>query len=263
MKIILSRKGFDSSYGGQPSPILPDNTLLSLPIPAKIDNIKFTDLKHNGCTYYDIIKQLKPKTKIKTGYNSHLDPDIRHETLKRHKNWKGLFGQVKSAQRHLENQGVKKGDLFLFFGWFKQTEFIGNTLRYVKNAPDVHVIFGYLQIGDIYKTNQFPEYAAYHPHVYRNNVKNNCIYEASEQLSFNRKKAGYGTFNYNPYLVLTKPGFTRSRWELPYFFKNVKISYHSNKSFKNDYFDSAKIGQEFVIEESNEITNWAMSLFDC
>jgi len=33
MKIILSRKGFDSSYGGYPSPILPDKTLLSLPIP--------------------------------------------------------------------------------------------------------------------------------------------------------------------------------------------------------------------------------------
>ncbi len=33
LKVILSRKGFDSSYGGCPSPILPDGTLLSLPIP--------------------------------------------------------------------------------------------------------------------------------------------------------------------------------------------------------------------------------------
>ena len=34
MKVVLSRKGFDSSYGGFPSPILPDGTLISLPIPS-------------------------------------------------------------------------------------------------------------------------------------------------------------------------------------------------------------------------------------
>jgi hypothetical protein len=34
MKVILSRKGFDSASGGMPSPILPDGTLISLPIPC-------------------------------------------------------------------------------------------------------------------------------------------------------------------------------------------------------------------------------------
>jgi Nucleotide modification associated domain 3 len=34
MKLILSRKGFDSAYGGVPSPILPDGTLCPLPIPS-------------------------------------------------------------------------------------------------------------------------------------------------------------------------------------------------------------------------------------
>ena len=28
MKVVLSRKGFDSQYGGMPSPVLPDGTLL-------------------------------------------------------------------------------------------------------------------------------------------------------------------------------------------------------------------------------------------
>ena len=42
MKVVLSRKGFDSASGGCPSPILPDGTLLSLPIPE----MKFSkDLK--------------------------------------------------------------------------------------------------------------------------------------------------------------------------------------------------------------------------
>ena len=58
MKIILSRKGFDSSNGGIPSPILPDGTLLSLPIPAKLDTISFDDLNYNGVLYSDILKQL-------------------------------------------------------------------------------------------------------------------------------------------------------------------------------------------------------------
>jgi hypothetical protein len=39
MKVILSRKGFDSGYGGIPSPVLPDGTMLSLPIPSKGDKV--------------------------------------------------------------------------------------------------------------------------------------------------------------------------------------------------------------------------------
>jgi hypothetical protein len=37
MKIILSRKGFDSQYGKIKSPILEDGTMLSLPIPQEND----------------------------------------------------------------------------------------------------------------------------------------------------------------------------------------------------------------------------------
>ena len=40
MKIILSRKGFGASYGGKLSPIFPDGTLYSLPIPD--DHLKTT-----------------------------------------------------------------------------------------------------------------------------------------------------------------------------------------------------------------------------
>ena len=31
----------------------------------------------------------------------------------------GLFGQAGNAQRELDNLGVGAGDLFLFFGWFR------------------------------------------------------------------------------------------------------------------------------------------------
>ena len=46
MKVILSRKGFDSSYGGYPSPILPDGRMVSLPIPLD-DDIRYFDLNIN------------------------------------------------------------------------------------------------------------------------------------------------------------------------------------------------------------------------
>lgn len=50
MKIILSRKGFDSSYGGYPSPILPEGRLLSFPIPDPNSPIKYCDLQVNSNT---------------------------------------------------------------------------------------------------------------------------------------------------------------------------------------------------------------------
>ncbi len=120
MRIILSRKGFDSSYGGCPSPILPDVTLLSLPIPSKNDGVKYLELYYEEKSYFQIIKELKPGTKIKEYYNCHLDPDIRD--LKIVNDWAPLFGQEGGAQTHLVNNNVCEGDIFLFFGWFKQTE---------------------------------------------------------------------------------------------------------------------------------------------
>ena len=66
MKIILSRKGFDSANGEQPNPILPDGTLLSLPIPdpEKGNNV-FGSLHWEGHSYFDIIQSLKHTTKLR------------------------------------------------------------------------------------------------------------------------------------------------------------------------------------------------------
>jgi len=48
VKIILSRKGFDSAAGGVPSPILPDGSLVSLPIPDKASKIAYQDIAAHG-----------------------------------------------------------------------------------------------------------------------------------------------------------------------------------------------------------------------
>lgn len=103
-----------------------------------------------------------------------------------------------------------------------------------------------------------------YPHKINQDLrKKSTVYVASDKLSFNKKLLGWGTFRLNNKLVLTKQGSNaRSQWELPSFFKDVKITYHSSKSWKSTYFQSAHRGQEFVIEENAEITKWAEKLIN-
>jgi len=79
-------------------------------------------------------------------------------------------------------------------------------------------------------------------------------------LTWNSEIRGAGTFDFNHNLVLTKEGLTRTKWDLPDFFRKAKISYHSDNSWKDGYFQSANIGQEFVIQTNEEIKKWAKDL---
>lgn len=274
MKIILSRKGFDSAYGGYPSPILPDGKLVSLPIPSS-DVVKYSDLKlDDNKSYFDLMKELKTKIKYNKEWHEltkdtecHLDPDIYSYVLKRDKDWCACFGQINQSQSHLLNEGVKEGDLFLFFGWFRQTILKNGKLCFNKSAPDLHILFGYLQIEKIIQVNdktEIPEWMKCHPHAMdedRKKTSTNTIYVARKSLSWNENIAGAGIFKFNKDLVLTKEGFSRSRWYLPDFFKNVKISRHSEKSWKSEgYFKSVDIGQEFIIQDNDKVENWAKNL---
>lgn len=117
MKIVLSRKGFDSQYGKQASPILPDGTLLSLPIPSD-DDITYDSISWAGQSYLDIIRSLKPHTFLNGNSKCHLDPDLRAITISREPGWVPAYGQTGSSLSELRTNGVTTGDLFLFFGWF-------------------------------------------------------------------------------------------------------------------------------------------------
>lgn len=276
MKVILSRKGIDSTYGGFPSPILPDGTLLSIPIPSIGDKITYADLKTNlDLSYLDVMKQLRttisvPKTgrlRLDENVECHLDPDLIFSCFPRKKGWRPLFGQIGQSETHLRNQQIGKGDLFLFFGWFRETEWHGNWLRYKRGSPDLHIIFGYLQVEDVIHPiddKNIPSWMEYHPHLankLRRKHKTNAIYIASNKASWNSRIAGAGTLTFHESLILTMQGKSRSIWHLPTFFKNSKITYHSVNSWKPDgTFNSAKIGQEFVINGTEEIEEWAISL---
>ncbi|HEC69559.1 MAG TPA: hypothetical protein ENI31_04685 [Candidatus Omnitrophica bacterium] len=131
-----------------------------------------------------------------------------------------------------------------------------------------HIIFGYLQIGKILKVNEktrLPQWMLYHPHATeeRRKIRNNTIYIARKKLSWNSKLPGAYFFRYSKNLVLTKDGSARSYWKLPTFFRNLKISYHSNSSWRNDgTFKSVERGQEFIIEEDKRVEEWAKSLIE-
>ncbi len=274
MKIILSRKGFDTGYGGIPSVILPSNELVSFPIPDGNSKIQYSDISTSRYgTYADLIFQLNNGViKLdKTNYNvnsigCHLDPDICLHNKARADLWRGILGQAGASQTHLENMGVDVGDVFLFFGWFKKTEL--NTqgkLVYSKNKnQDKHLIFGYLEIAEILKVNKLNplNWQQDHVHVVRgqNASDKDTVYIAREKSQFNENNKGYGVFEFHEKRVLTQEGLTKSKWDLPDFFKNTNISYHSKNSWKDGYFQSAAKGQEFVVDVTPEIYDWLIDI---
>ncbi len=271
MKIVLSRKGFDSSYGGYPSPILPNDDIISLPIPNQKDKIKYNDLQLDSKrTYYDLMKQLKSTIKYNNKQHTltkdtrcHLDPDLDPSTIKRPKSWKPLFGQIGGAQTHLWNQNIKKDDLFLFFGTFKRVERTDEGYRFI-SSDSFHAIYGYLQIGEMMRVNKplkIPKWMEYHPHTDERILGDkNTLFVARDRLSWNQNLPGAQVFAFDKELILTKDVYSKSRWNLPYFFKNLEISYHSQDSWKDEYFKSASKGQEFVIEEDKKVENWAKNI---
>ncbi len=267
MKIILSRKGFDSSNGGCPSPIMPDGTLLSMPIPTD-DDVSFSDVAWNGITYADILKQISPR---KTYRNCHLDPDIRDNRINKIKGWKPAFGQTASAQGLLVNAGVEVGDIFLFFGWFRRVEKTNTGYRFVPRKAidfyygnDLQIIYGYMQIGKIITDQEEIKEYFWHPHsssIHTCNP-NNALYLPTEKLSFNSSLSGYGTLNYRKDRVLTMEGKGRATWN-EYSFLESKYIYGDRKNCAKDgglYY--AGIWQELVINESEGLIDWVKQIVE-
>ncbi|OLS24701.1 MAG: hypothetical protein HeimC2_21820 [Candidatus Heimdallarchaeota archaeon LC_2] len=277
MKVILSRKGFDTYNGGYASPILPDDTLMSLPIPSDRDKIQYSDLKFdNDHSYFERMKEIDPRRKSNKKYISfnertkcHLDPDIYRYVKLRRKGWMPLFGPSGKAYTELTKEGVSVGDLFLFYGWFKRTIEKDGILEFAPKAQDLHVIFGYLQVGEIYQVanrlSDNPTWMRYHPHVENIDRRKNrsIVYVASKFVMWDDDITGSGVFSCNENVILTKKGYPRSRWLLPEFFRKVRIYPHTSSAWREEgYFQSTSPGQEFVIEDNDKVENWAKSLIN-
>jgi hypothetical protein len=159
---------------------------------------------------------------------------------------------------HLANNRVAEGDLFLFFGWFTQS--------YARNAPELHLIFGWLEVGEVWRLGQrrpvaLPEYAHDHPHAVRLPGPNNTIYAARRGSAFAR---------FDKRLRLTERGGHRSVWRLPSWFypdNRQPLSYHEDRTRWTLHDDHVTLrtvgrGQEFVLgtDDYPEAAAWANAI---
>jgi hypothetical protein len=144
LKIILSRKGFNSSAVGCASPLL-DGRPISLPIPASSPSLtSFGDLAR---PLPEMVRDLA-RGSIGLRDKCHLDPDIDRTVLRsRRKGWRGALGQVGRAQSHLARGRIQPGDMFLFWGLFRPVSKQDRTWQYA--GPAVHAIFGWLQVDEV------------------------------------------------------------------------------------------------------------------
>jgi len=282
VKLILSRKGFDSFNGGVPSPVFPDGRMLSLPIPDKASRVAYEDLCWPGQPAIgDIVEQLTGG-RVSRHDGAHIDPDIFTGSLPRDEGWRPIFGQSNAAQAHLKNkkQNVGPGDIFLFFGLFRKVETKDSVLRFASSPPQQHVIFGWLQVDRVVQVDSCREsmpWAHYHPHLHCD-YPHNTLYIASEKLTLpgygDMGRPGAGVFDrYSDTLRLTAPGEATSTWLLPAWFdpdgQKPPLTYHSATwrwgpiTEKGVLLRSAHPGQEFVLDcdAYPEAHGWLAGLF--
>src|SRR4051794_2446783 len=94
-RIILSRKGCDSSTGQCASPIFGDASMVSIPISDRGTGISFRSVAYSspcGTTLADILPSIG--CHLEASEEVHLDPDLRKESReKRAEGWRPMFGQ--------------------------------------------------------------------------------------------------------------------------------------------------------------------------
>jgi hypothetical protein len=285
VKVIFSRKGFDSSAGGKPSPQIGDR-LISLPIPSAEDEPgdPYSTLRSPvGGTLGDLMAQLGTKTvrlDRKTPIPTrealaHFDPQVEQSTTR-----EGVLGHSRSAVALLERQHVRIDDLFLFFGWFRPAIKQEETYRWERPQKNFHAIWGYLQVGEIIdlatarpdQTERFH----WHPHVRRfsgGDERGDRLYVAAPRLTSELVDLpGSGHLVYAPLTRLTaRNERRRSRWRLPRCFdpQTTPISglgplIGTRERFKRDrdgfLVNSGGRGQEFVATANEPVLQWLREL---
>lgn len=260
-RIILSRKGFDASAGGKASPILENGNICPIPIPDTFGPFshRYRDLKYDHVNIEDVFEVVKPKSSLDD--YCHFDPQLDQSI--------GLFGQVSGSQTTLEKQGVGTGDVFLFFGWYKNYSI----------KKDLHHLFGWLQIDrvlkDPYEIKDFLDQKNInHPHgaIELYEKKNNTLYVSKEFIEINNEKTslkGFGLFKKtHPDLILTAPDRTKSIWKMPekYFSNtnNLFMSLLKWEDEKNCLIKSPGRGQECILDAENnqDVIKWAIELIE-
>lgn len=225
MKIVLSRKGFDSSSGGSPSPII-DGRPLSIPIPAKDrSETTYDDLGLGGTV------ERITKGRHTGGSLCHNDPMFDNGTC--------YFGQTGMAQSHLRYNNVGLGDVFVFFGLFSDLD----------GSDRHHRIFGYLKVEGIVQLGSTPRLEEpvrglrhRHAHTLGSWNDNNTLYFG----------AGNTAKSASEELRLSKPGENVSVWKVPNWLKDAGLTFHldTKRWLARDTLQTVGRGQEFVTDIS-------------
>ncbi len=222
MKIVFSRKGFDSAAGGGPSPIV-EGRPVSLPIPSSGGSgVTWDELGLGGHAAH------ASRGKFTGAEECHHDPLFLPDGT-------CLFGQCGAAQTHLANRGVGVGDVFVFFGLF----------RAGREKPH-HRIFGYLNVAEVLPVARLSParraefVAARHPHAIAPNGANDVIYAGR----------GRTAQTASPSLRLTVPGEKPSTWCRPDWLEPGGLSYHDNPArwLPGGRLVAVSRGQEFVAD---------------
>lgn len=292
MKLILSRKGFDSGSGGCLSPYNHETGhYIWFPIPEKVSSysnqIRYADVlvKNEyisglkGSNLSELYKSLKGKDTVKLRKNeyasiddtelfAHFDPMLGMppwiEENDKLKIGKG-FGQFNAAP-HLEKHNVNEGSIFLFFGGFQSTS---------NRKISGHYLYGWLKIKRRIETYQeckeiiAPYNLEHHPHITEaafNRNKKNYIFLPDQWLFEDLNIPGYGYFhNLNDDLLLSSnKDSNKATWKLPIFlYKNLTQVHQKSWQNKEDGFCTVKtgIGQEFVTQLSEKGEQWLRELF--
>jgi len=221
MRIVFSRKGFDSASGGGPSPIV-DGRPISLPIP---------DTKGLSRTTYGALGLGVHASRASRGGLGaddlcHHDPMFTDDGM-------CLFGQCGAAQTHLERQGVGVGDVFVFFGLFADEE----------TGERHHRIFGYLRVDNVAALARGVPHelvALGHPHALGLHARNDTIWQGE----------GHEATNADPALRLTVPDGPPSLWQRPDWLRHGGLSYHdrADRWLPGNRLQSVSRGQEFVAD---------------
>ena len=265
MKIILSRKGLDSSAGGKPSPIMKNGQIFSIPIPTNDINSphRYSEVVINDINAADLLSIVGAK-KLHANTNCHFDPILKFNI--------GLFGQAGNAQRELDKLEVGEGDLFLFFGWFRDF--------YSCKKADYHHLFGWLQVDQVIRgSKQIRKFCEAieiaHPHACldEKRFKYNTLFVSNPESTLKflgLDTRGHGLFaQTNNKLILTERGRTRSNWYMPkkYFSPSLNPNLFENRlrwsSQSSNRVKCAGYGQEFVIStlRNPSVKDWARDLF--
>lgn len=270
MKIIFSRKGVDSAAGRCASPIV-NGRPISLPIPTSMPTAtRYSDLAaQTSSIALDI-------SKGRLGYSRacHLDPDIDREALgsERPNDWRGALGQVSTSLSHLRNNGVGPGDMFLFWGLFRDCT--KGPTGWSFSGPRRHVLYGWLQVDHVvdlgcdgsHALAQYP-WLTEHPHIRPGWSNRNAVYVAKEFLTIcDGTIPGYGVFSHT--ISLTVDGATPSTWSVPTWLDpnrgGVGMTYHPPERWLgNGTVKVAARGQEFVADAGarTDARDWLLSLF--